>query len=74
MCQILLLFQGCCKYRLIEHFVAGTTARAASQIIGVQATTSAQFYLCLRKLVAGTLPSYELSGQVEADESYVGGC
>ena len=61
------------QYRLIEHFVAGTTARAASQIIGVQATTSARFYMRLRKLIASKLPSYELYGQVEADESYFGG-
>ena len=61
------------QYRLIEHFVAGITARAASQIVGVQATTSAQFYVRLRKLIASKLPSYELYGQVETDESYFGG-
>ena len=60
-------------YRLIEHFVAGTTARAASQIIGVQATTSARFYMRLRKLIASKRPSYELYGQVKADERYFGG-
>jgi transposase len=27
----------------------------------------------LRRLIAGKLPSYELSGEVEADESYFGG-
>ena len=59
--------------RLIEHFVAGTTARAASELIGVQANTSARFYMRLRKLIASKLPSYELSGEVEADESYFGG-
>ncbi|MEP1120631.1 MAG: IS1595 family transposase, partial [Balneola sp.] len=36
--------------RLLEHFVAGTTARAASELIGIQANTSATFYLRLRKL------------------------
>ena len=60
-------------YRFIEHFVTGTTARAASQIIGVQATTSARFYMRLRKLIASKLPSYELYGQVAADERYFGG-
>ena len=59
--------------RLIEHFVAGTTARAASQIIGVQHNTAATFYMRLRQLIADKLPSYELSGEVEADESYFGG-
>ena len=59
--------------RLIEHFVAGTTTRAASQIIGVQHNTAAIFYMRLRQLIADKLPSYELSGEVEADESYFGG-
>ena len=59
--------------RLIEHFVAGTTARAAAQIIGVQSNTAISFYMRLRKLIASKLPSYELSGEVEADESYFGG-
>ena len=61
------------QYRLIEHFVAGTTARAASQIIGVQATTAARCYMRLSKLIASKLPSYELYGQVEANERYFGG-
>ena len=59
--------------RLIEHFVAGTTARAAAQIIGVQANTAITFYMRLRQLIAGKLASYELHGEVEADESYFGG-
>jgi len=59
--------------KLIEHFVAGTTARACSEIVGVQANTAIRFYLNLRKLIASKLPSYELSGEIEADESYFGG-
>lgn len=59
--------------RLLEHFVAGTTARATSELIGVQANTSARFYMRLRTLIASKLPSYELSGHIEADESYFGG-
>ncbi|ARN84299.1 IS1595 family transposase [Candidatus Nucleicultrix amoebiphila] len=59
--------------KLIEHFVAGTTARAASELIGIQANTAITFYRRLRKLIASKLPSYELSGEVEADESYFGG-
>lgn len=59
--------------RLIEHFVAGTTARAASELIGVQANTAIRFFLRLRQLIASKLPSYEFSGEVEADESYFGG-
>ena len=60
-------------YRLIEHFVAGTTARAASELIGVQSNTAITFYMGLRHLIASKLPSYELYGQLAADERYVGG-
>ena len=59
--------------RLIEHFVAGSTARAASEIVSVQANTAIRFYMRLRHLIASKQPSYDLSGEVEADESYFGG-
>lgn len=59
--------------RLLEHFVAGTTARAAGELVGVQSNTAIGFYMRLRKLIASKLPSYELCGEVEADESYFGG-
>ena len=59
--------------RLLEHFVAGTTARAAAEIIGVQPNTAIRFYMRLRFLIASQLPSHELNGEVEADESYFGG-
>lgn len=59
--------------KLIEHFVAGTTARAAAEIIDIQANTAIKFYQRLRQLIASKTPSYELSGEVEADESYFGG-
>ena len=58
---------------LIRLFVAGATARAASQIVGVQSNTAIRFFMHLRQLIAGKLPSYDLSGEVEADESYFGG-
>jgi len=59
--------------RLIEHFVAGSTARAAAEIVGVQPNTAIRFFMRLRQLIASKLPSYRLSGEVEADESYFGG-
>lgn len=59
--------------RLMEYFVAGTTARAAAELLGIQANTSIRFFMRLRQLIASNLPSYELSGEVEADESYFGG-
>ena len=59
--------------KLMEHFVAGTTARAAALLVGVQANTAIKFYQRLRGLIASKLPSYELSGEIEADECYFGG-
>ena len=58
---------------MIEMFVAGATARAAAEIKGVNRNTVRIFYQRLRQLIASQLPSYELSGEVEADESYFGG-
>ena len=61
------------QHELIKLFVAGSTARAAAELVGVQPNTAARFFLRLRQLIASKLPSYELSGEVEADESYFGG-
>ena len=58
---------------MIEMFVAGATARAAAEITGVSRNTVRIFYQRLRQFIASQLPSYELSGEVEADESYFGG-
>ena len=59
--------------KLIEHFVAGSTARATAEVVGVQANTAIRFFMHLRQLIASKLPSYRLCGEVEADESYFGG-
>ena len=48
--------------RLIEHFVAGSTARAAIRFVMVR-----------RQRMASQLPSYHLCGEMEADDSYFGG-
>ena len=61
------------QQKLLEHFVAGTTARAAALLVGVQANTAKLFYQRLRQLIASKQESYELSGEVEVDESYFGG-
>lgn len=61
------------QYRLIELFIAGSTARAAAEVLGIQSNTSIRFFMGLRQLIASKLPSYDLSGEVEADESYFGG-
>ena len=59
--------------KLIEYCVAGATARGASGLVGVQLNTAIRFFMRLRQLIASKLPSYPLSGEVEADESYFGG-
>ena len=59
--------------KLIEHFVVGSTARAASEVTGVNVKTATKFFMRLRYLIASKQPSYDLSGEVEADESYFGG-
>ena len=61
------------QVKLIEFFVIGATARSSAEIVGVQPNTAAKFFMRLRKLIASRLPSYELNGEVEIDESYFGG-
>ena len=58
---------------LMKFFVAGSTARAAGELAGVHRNTAASYFMRLRRLIAMHLPSYRLSGEVEADESYFGG-
>jgi transposase len=64
---------GALQQKLLEHFVAGTTARAAALLVGVQANTAKLFYQRLRQLIASKQESYLLAGEIEADESYFGG-
>jgi len=59
--------------KLIEHFVLSATARATSKVVDVNVKTATAFFMRLRQLIASNRPSYELSGEVEADESYFGG-
>ncbi len=55
--------------RLIEHFVAGTTARAAAEVVGVRRNTAASFYTRVRKVIAGeTKKASPVSGEIEVDE------
>jgi transposase len=58
---------------MIEIFVVGATARAAAEILGVNRNTVRIFYHQLACSIAGELLNYELSGEVEPDESYFGG-
>ena len=62
--------------KLIEHFVAGTTARCAADLIGVNRNTAAYYFQRLRKIIVYQLEqeSHEVfAGEIEVDESYFGG-
>ena len=60
--------------RLCEHFVAGTPARAAADLVGVNKNTAALFYHRLRQIVAAHIEDESpIQGEVEIDESYFGG-
>ncbi len=62
--------------RLVEHFVAGTTARTAASLCGVNRKTAALYFLRLREIIAYELEAETanmLGGEIEVDESYFGG-
>ena len=60
--------------RLIELFIAGSTARTSAQLVSVNKTTASYYFHRLRELIylfsedAGLL-----EGEIEVDESYFGG-
>ena len=61
---------------LMEHFVAGTTARTAARLCGVNRKTAAFYFLRLREIVAVELEAENeamFGGEIEVDESYFGG-
>ena len=49
--------------RLLEHFVAGTTARTAAELVGVNRNTATRFYHRLRKLIAERLERANAPGE-----------
>ncbi len=63
------------QLRLMEHFVAGTPARTAAEIVGVHRNSAIRFFHKLRVKIA--LHQQNLSaqfcGKIECDESYFGG-
>ena len=61
--------------KLIELFVAGATARTAAELAGVNKNTAAYYFHRLRLLIFHRYEHLEMfDGEVEADESYFGGC
>lgn len=60
--------------KLMEHFVAGTTARTAAGLVGVNKTTAAYYYHRLRELIYQAIEdATPFAGEIEVDESYFGG-
>jgi len=62
--------------KLLEHFVAGTTARCAASLVGVNFKTACYYFQRLREIIAHQLEqeSHEVfGGEIEVDESYFGG-
>jgi transposase len=62
--------------RLVEHFVAGTTARCAADLVGVNTKTAAYYFHRLREIIAQHLDMEAcevFDGEIEVDESYFGG-
>ena len=58
------------RLHLLEHFVAGTTARAAAELVGVNRNTVNRFYLALRQIIAEEMEkAAPLHGEAEMDES-----
>jgi transposase len=58
--------------RLTEHFVAGTPARTAAELVGVNRNTARLFYHKMRQLIAQRLAQDSpFEGKVEVDESTV---
>ena len=62
------------QQRLMEHFVTGTTARCAANLIGVNFKTAAYYFHRLREIIyRATEDEAPFSGEIEVDESYFGG-
>jgi transposase len=62
--------------RLLEFFALEVTARAAADLLGIQANTAALFYHKIREVIAARLDQQAtqmFGGKVELDESYFGG-
>ena len=60
--------------RLIEHLIAGTTARTAAVLIGVNKSTASYYFHRLRELIFKAVEdNTPFSGEIEVDESYFGG-
>ncbi len=64
------------QHKLIEHFVAGTTARCTAVICGINRNSATLYFHHLREIIAyeiGREGEEIFAGEIEVDESYFGG-
>ena len=63
------------QQELIKHFVLGSTARSAAEIVGVNRNTATLYFRKLREIIESRLgrEGSKLAGEIELDESYFGG-
>jgi transposase len=62
--------------KLVEHFVACSTARCAASLVGVNFKTACYYFERLREIIAAELEAQAhevFDGEIEVDESYFGG-
>jgi transposase len=60
--------------RLIEHFVAGTTARCSAGLVNINFKSAVYYYHRLRMLIClATENESAFTGEIKVDESYFGG-
>ena len=62
--------------RLIEHFVSGSTARKAADMMGIRPNTAAYYFHRLREIIYMETEAESeamFDGEIEVDESYFGG-
>ena len=62
--------------RLLEHFIAGPTARTVASLVAVQRNRAAFYFHRLREIIAKELEAESeavFGGEIEVDESYFGG-
>ena len=60
--------------KLMEHFVAGTTARTTAEFAEVNRNTATKYFRMFREIIASNIAeSDKFEGEIELDESYFGG-
>lgn len=58
----------------MEHFISGSTARCAAELVGVNKSTAAYYFHRLREIIyQATEDEVTFSREIEVDESYFGG-